>query len=203
MRTKTSDQVSKIARAVALETLRKEQPPVEFKYLDSNLSTLTENSKLLLNGCQRGTDVSNRVGREIMMTSVQISTQIRAAFASAVGTTIRLMLVYDRFPQGASFSGGELIEGAETFGLRVPDYRKRFKVLKDVWVDLNPDGASTMVKTVTFYLPIKKRTVYNTGSAGTIADIENGALYLFCPTVPDATVTFTTYGQSRVRFTDT
>lgn len=203
VRESASDKISKIARAAALATIRREQPLAEFKYVDTSLGSLTENNKILLNAATRGTDVSNRVGREITMTSVQISTQIRAVFASAVGSTVRLMLVYDRFPQGAAFTHGELIEGAETFGLRVPEYRKRFKIIKDVWVDLNPDGASTMVHKVNFYMPLKLKTVYNSLNAGDITDIENGALYLYCPSVPDATVTFATYGQSRVRFTDT
>lgn len=142
-----------------------------------------------------GSDFTNRVGRRITMTSVQIRGMIIPEYAGSgtVGITapqmVRMVLAYDRQPNA-------LLAGVNGF-LTAPfptafldlNNRDRFQVLVDrQWV-LDPWMYSTTAtqsyafggtsKEFKVFRKINLETVFNAVNGGTFADIVSGALVLF------------------------
>lgn len=113
---------------------------------------------------------------------------------------MRFQIVLDRASNGTDLVDSEVMISGAQFGLRDPSYRRRYKVLRDIYVDFNPTTASTMVSKINIFLPFEYVVQYSDAATGTYLDIESGALYLVCPAIADATVTFV--GNARVRFTD-
>lgn len=180
---------------------------VELKCVDLSAAPplgLTFNNsgpKALINGCVPGTQIQNRLGRRIKMSSVRIIGNIVQfqVGVSPVDDFCRLMLVYDRQPNGSTFVLADLLQSVDQTGatsntvwdgINMSNSR-RFKVLKHEIYKFECTGASAnqpaqdstdyvQRKSIDWYVPLKGLiTQYNTGTAGTVADIQSGALYLF------------------------
>lgn len=121
----------------------------------------------LLNGLVPGTGASNRIGREIYLDYIQW-------YVSQ--TALRWMFVYDKQPNGVTPASNALTE--DSTDQRSPhnfSNRERFDILWDSQFDTTPEQAPIVQRKA---FPVCRTTYYNSGSAGTVADITTGALYL-------------------------
>lgn len=188
----------------------------EKKFIDTSMTTdaTTTASITLLNGCQLGTSASTRVGRKICIKSIFMRGSLQKENpADGIGQTVRMMIVWDKQPNGAVISSiTDLLVSASTDALNNLSNRDRFIVLMDKVRDINPSAGSYTGAAASFatqrvslkkYLNVKLDTIYNDGNAGTIADIATGALYLIViGSVAAGTSDVDTNFNVRIRYTD-
>lgn len=179
----------------------------ELKAIDtdiSNTAVATAESVICINKCTQGSDIGNRVGRQIMMKSVQIR-----GFMSTVGTNngdlVFWAVVYDRQSNAAAPEWTDVYTTDAVYPqLRNLDNRKRFKVLGSGY---EPMAAVATVdyryKVVEFYRKLDLPVEFNATNGGTVADITTGGLFFMIrgsSAAGDNDVHL--YASSRVRFSD-
>lgn len=172
----------------------------------------------LLNGCIPGSQNYNRIGRKISLRSLQIRGEIHANTVSTVAqdTSVRMVIVYDRQSNGAAPSLSNVIQSQDITGANSStvfdminlDNRDRFKIIRDMFFSMSfQNGVATQAVTgqptlqcISEYIKLNNaETIYNAGTAGTIGDIQTGALYiLFLSSASGYEFT----GSFRVRFED-
>lgn len=197
------------AVAAAATVYAAPRPNVEFKSIDTDLSTVINNAGAiaLLNGCSRGDEISQRNGRETTMKSIWFRANLFATSATGLGQIARLLLVYDRQPNAAALTVADVLTAATIYAPRNLDNRKRFKIFMDQTFVLPSRITATVSGTeqvvANFYRKLRHPVVYNSGDAGTVADITTGSLYLVVvgSGAPGATAGGL-LGSCRVRFTD-
>jgi len=192
-------------------------------------TTGTNGNIILLNGVPPGSASYNRIGRKVFCKSVRVFGQLEVVASPAtttsnmLGQVVRGVLVWDKQPSSGSIPTFETIfgvtaqDGTESSSVLAPlryDNMDRFKVLKDMRVDLNPELAITggSTNSVTYkknfdeYVKLgKQETVYSGQSSPcTIADISTGALYMVWRTVgsPSNAVVNVTQSYARLRYSD-
>jgi len=149
----------------------------------------------LLNGCAAGTGATNRVGRKMLMKSLQF----RAAVNSNAGNAgnARVLVVYDKQTNGAApaitdILGADLITAP--MNLSNSD---RFVVIADVLTEGPTDITTTWHEK--HYKKLGLETLFgNTGSA--VTDINSGSVYMFVAGGTGAAITVNLY--NRIRFVD-
>lgn len=165
----------------------------------------------LLNGCSQGDGLSSREGREIRNRSVQIHLKHRyATSAPTYNYTLRAILFIDLEPHGSAPTASNLLRTSEGQGydeaFRNLDYRNRFVILKDKYLqgDIFDNNGTTFVlhdHQLVKYKKLNLKTTFNSGNAGTIADINKGALYLYLFNAESANP-MQVFISAVVRFTD-
>ncbi len=151
---------------------------VEFKAIDTGTISAEVNTTAiiaLLNSCIQGDDFDNREGRTIRVKSVQLSVTTHWNI-SVPDNVLRVLIVIDKQPNGILMLIGDLLDATNSTAFRNLDNRKRFVILLDRVVSggsLNNKPAQ-----IDYYKKMDMITTYNSGNAGTIADIETNALYL-------------------------
>lgn len=162
----------------------------------STISVDTTGAVQLLHCPVPGTDMTNRIGRKTCPRSVAIRAQISitpatggAPIADCVAQTVRWILFVDFQPSGAAPAITDLLTAASPFAHLNLNNRDRFKVLRDKIFNMGPifygntatqtyAVGENLCKVFKVYKKINGiETIFNTGSAGTIADISSGALY--------------------------
>lgn len=199
---------------------------VERKFFDiaaANYNVNTTGSFTLLAAPVPGTDYTNRIGRKINLTSLFIRGFLYAEAAnSAAGAVVdsdpqvaRMILFVDLQPNGNPPGVTDLLTASTPIAHLNPNNRDRFIILRDKQYVLGPiksDNTATQSlawsgSPVAFSLKVFKKiavqTIFNAGTAGTIADITSGALFMFwigstASGTTDAIAGLTT----RVRFLD-
>lgn len=147
-----------------------------------------------VNLCTLGSDMTNRIGRKICLSSFQMRGYLRNA-ASVTGAAAvvppsqcRWMLVWDTQPNGALPSITDILNsGSSTSQLNLNN-RDRFRIIREkIWA-LDPyivsatasQSVATAVnqtKTVKVFKKLKDlEVIFNSTNGGTIADIQTGAL---------------------------
>lgn len=177
---------------------------------------------LCFNAPVQGTGASNREGRKITMQSLQITglvSCVAQADQTAADTlpVIKLWVVLDKQTNGGTASGidSELVytnPSATVLGglnpLRNMLYTKRYKVLKEIEIDLQQfaltyDGTNMeqggIHKSFEIFIDLKGRGVEYLGNAGTVADIVDNGLFLLCATSSTTGAPNLTY-NARLRF---
>lgn len=150
---------------------------------------------LLLNGTKPGSQNYDRIGRKISMKSLQVHGKLNVlSNETTTGFCIRMLIVYDKQPNGASPTYGDIIKSQDITGATSSTYsdfvnldnRDRFEIIRDHFIQLGqftttPDYATgPLTVPINEYLKLANREVcYNAGNAGTIGDIQSGALYMF------------------------
>lgn len=181
----------------------------EFKCLDVGPGAMLEDTTgavLLLNACQTGAALNQRIGRQIMMRSVELKVDHYVTAGSGLDQVQRLVLVYDRQCNGVAPAIGDIIGATGVYGymsMRNLDNRHRFKILMDKFITLNASVEPGSRVAYTFYRKLRHPVQFNVGNGGTIADISSGAMY--CITVSSNVPGVTAGGvdlASRIRFTD-
>jgi hypothetical protein len=195
---------------------------VERKVQDINTGTIQANTTgtfSLLCLPIVGADFNQRVGRKIIMKSVFIRGYVRTeqsgtlAVANTISQQARMILFVDLQPNGATPATTDLLVEATTASQLNLNYRDRFKILCDKEYVFDPytfnTGATTsqssvgrQIWSVKKYKKITQETIFGT-SAGTIADINSGALYMFwIGSNPTGATDVNAVLSSRVRYTD-
>lgn len=157
----------------------------EWKYLDVGFASdlNTGGNMTLLNGLSPSSGASGRIGMKVSITSIQASGRLITTLATGVEQFIRHFIVIDRQPNGAApVALTDILNTASVTSPRNLANRKRFKILWDKTLSMGSFTTSTGTPTSrTWKLYMKFRrpitTEYNTGVAGTVADIASNSLY--------------------------
>lgn len=196
----------------------------ELKCLDTTAFTTNFKSTPdfnLLNSLVVGTEIWHRIGRKIYMKSVHIRGFILNNATIAATCCGRLMLVYDSQPDGAAPTIANILfdqapSGAASTvhsGINLA-FRQRFTILKEKFITLpsvtNTAGQLTNLAyantshedfNVNWFVKLKGLETIFAGSAGNVADIQSGALWLLAVSdVADSKWQFT--GNIRLRYFD-
>lgn len=167
----------------------------------------TTGSVTLLATVAQGAGVSQRVGKKIVLKSLQCRGRFFAGTAGVINDCAAI-IVYDKRPTGALPAVTAVLNTANAGSMNNDDNSDRFVILKRL--DQILIGDSTTVSTgleavdVSFYLPLRMLpTVYKSVADGAIADIEQGALYLVTVGVNAAGATAASLNATfRTRFVD-
>lgn len=169
----------------------------EKKVIDSATATHAVNTTgdfTLLNGCVQGSDYTNRIGRKIVMKSLYIRGYTcpepsTAGAGGSVAQQARMIIFMDNQPNGAAPAVTDLLNTATSTSQLNLNNRDRFKILRDQTFVLSPQQysaanvlaatGSPAVADVNCYAKLRHETIFNAGNAGTIGDINSGALYMF------------------------
>lgn len=165
----------------------------------------------LLNGCNNTSPIglSTRDGREIRNRSVRIWVSHRGNATATSNYPMRFILFIDLEPHGTAPTAAQLLTangGGWDEAPRNLDSRSRFIILKDKFYQANKydaDGTTVITHQHVFvkHMKLNFKTIFNSGTAATIADIERGALYLFMYH-GQGTNTDLAFVSAVVRFTD-
>lgn len=168
-----------------------------------------------------GSDYTNRIGRKTLIKSVYIRGIVSCELADQDGPTVgaspcqlgRMIIFADMQPNAAAPALTDLLTSATSISQLNLNNRDRFRIYCDKVFSLNAYAynttANSQLASLSNSYAVKKfkklnlETIYNSGTAGTIADIQSGALYLLtvgnrAAGTDDATATLST----RVRFID-
>lgn len=193
----------------------KSESSPEVKFIDTAISDSTTVSSTgvvaLINGCTEGTDAINRIGRKIEMTSIQYNMVFQANLSSMSTSGIgeadvmKFAVVYDRQTNGAAPAWSDVYDqntaSYSPFAHRNINNLDRFEVLAEEIINLSSGGPNGVC--FSRYIKTKHDVRFNTGNAGTSADIQTGGLYiLYADQVALANHFGILTGKIRVRFHD-
>lgn len=180
----------------------------ELKAIDTSLTTADVSSTaslLCINPCGQGSDIGQRVGRQIVMKSLQIRGFFNPNGANS-GDIVFWSVVYDRQPNAALCGWTDVYTTSAAYPqLRNLNNRKRFKVLGSGYITI-PATTSIDAKYIPFefYRKLNHPVEFNATNGGTIADITTGSLvWMVRATAALGADDVAFNGSSRVRYSDT
>lgn len=195
----------KQARATILANRRMSAPPRtggyfgvgsgELKLIDSGAAAITAvgtgagASIVLLNGCTLGSDISNRIGRKIVMKSLlgRLSIYPVSTTNSPIGDVLRVIVFLDHQCNATGPTATtDLLQTANYQSPLNLANRDRFKVLFDKFYTVAANSYTAGALTTGDPRPIHKKlwkkmtegTIFNSGNAGTVADITSNSLHM-------------------------
>lgn len=157
----------------------------------------------LLNGVAQGTTATTRLGRRIVMKSLFIRATIRLAATTAGESTVRFLVVYDKQTNAVAANNADVFEvPANIMSPMNLGNSNRFKVLCDKVIPcLGATGPSSIV--FQKYIKMNHPVEFNSGSAGTVGDIQTGSVYAYCGQDGGLiTAAPVTTAYTRIRFSD-
>lgn len=148
----------------------------------------TTGTVTLLNAVPQGTSVNQRVGKKMVMKSLQARGAMNNG-STAILNDVAYMIVYDKRPTGALPAVTDILVTANSTAMNNDANSGRFTVVKRIDECLVGNASVTgavanalteaTIKSCDFYLDLKNLpTVYKAAGTGAIGDIEQGALYL-------------------------
>ena len=176
---------------------------IERKNIDDSSAKWTSTSAAwsinCLNDVAQGTTAITRIGRKILIKSVLV----QGIIATNTGNSARVLIVYDRQPNGALPAATDVLTSNTIMAVQNLDNRDRFIILADIMPYDQEENISNPSASSGFgykrYIKCNLETIYG-GNAGTIADINSGSL-LMMTNCNGGTITGET-GIQRVRFID-
>lgn len=134
----------------------------------------------LLNGVARGTDVTDRIGRSIVMNGLQLRLHGYTIGTTGVDQIQRILVVMDRQANGAPPSITSVLDSVDVLSPYNRDNRLRFNVLADFNVVLNHSGEPGSMWCRTLYLNNVRGAVqqFNTGDTASVSSITTNSIYL-------------------------
>lgn len=176
----------------------------ERKFLDNNITlpatTVATGVLTLLNGCAQGTTAITRVGTRIYMKSVHIRMNLSVNVPTSASTAIRCLVVYDKESNGAAPLATDIL-AQDTSCAANNLYRPgRFTTLMDEFI--HPMNGNACGYFIDRYVKIGLPVLFNSGNAGTVADISSGAVYVLINTNSMAYTNITGNTNARIRYTD-
>jgi len=157
----------------------------------------------LVNGIARGDELDQRIGRELTMRSVQIDMVTKATAGTGIAQQHRILLVYDRQTNATALTAVQVLTGATVYSPRNLENRRRFKILMDKKFQLNASGESGSERMFKFYRRLAHPVTFNSGDAGTVADITTGSLYLiYIGSIAAGATAGSIVGHCRIRYSD-
>lgn len=177
--------------------------PVELKYMDSeatNSTLATTGNRYLLNGNVQGTSTSTRIGNKVTIKHIEL----KMNYTSTVVSSIKMAIVYDKQANAALAAVSDIYNAIGgifyPWATRNSVNSQRFVILKNFVMTINPNITATLTsKQLSKYIKCNIPVQYNGGVAGTIADIQTGAIYMvvLCDNA-NSSLSYT----SRLRFQD-
>ena len=149
--------------------------------------------------CQQGNTYDTREGNKITMKSIAMNIRVALNAIEPTGTSVRILLVYDRKPNGALAAADDVLTGDNLLDFinRDGNMRGRFQI----WFDRTiPFDAVQTNWTDSFYKKLNTPVIYD-GNAGTVADIYKGNVFLVSLAAENASTIDVHYGY-RILFTD-
>lgn len=155
----------------------------ELKYVDVlNAQDTTPGGVLvLLNGLAPGTGASQRIGKKCHFRSLLLRYNLgaNAASGTAFQGYVRIMVFLDTQANATAPTVAQLLETITSSSPMNMDNRDRFKVLYDQGVPMSQAVTSSSdCRFIKVYKKMNITTIYNNGTAGTVADITSGSIYL-------------------------
>lgn len=205
---------AKLQRTASVVLIKKVKTD-ERKNIDSGSTTgtitfgQTTANLLLLNGVDDGATSTTRIGRRIMMTSLEIRWEGSLPSTATGGSPLRMCVVYDRQSNGAAPTAINVFAVDDITGLMNLSNSRRFKVLVDELIDnVSTSGPSSWYSKVWRDFTAKGtkpglEVEFNDNSTATITSIQTGSIYAFFwqngnILVANPSAIF----SSRIRFTD-
>lgn len=164
----------------------------------------TTGSVALLNGCPRGDNLSERIGRRITMKNITLRGVAQGTTATGVSQLCRVIVVYDKQTNGVAPAVTDVLVSATGSAFMNLSYSKRFKIIIDKQFTVQ-SSLATDEKDISLYeyRKLNDQVEFNNGDAGTVADITTGALWLITVGSEAAGATAGAVPiNTRVRFTD-
>lgn len=156
----------------------------ELKFVDTVNNTsptaavATFGTGVLLNGMATGATASDRIGRRVVIKSLLMRYQFAMTDTSTFGSPIRILIVYDKQANAAAPAITDILLTDHFSSQNNLSNRDRFVTICDViTTELGNQGQFNSAGVV--YKKLNLETMFNGGSAGTIADITSGSLYMF------------------------
>lgn len=139
----------------------------------------------LINAVAEGSDFTQRIGRKVTWSNFTLRWQVRVNPATPTPSNLRCMVVYDRQPNGALATFGDILNVSgstviDETSLQNLNNRDRFWTLMDKVVSVSPQGPEIQFRKK--FKRLFTDTQYK-GTGATIADISSGAFYLLF--IPD------------------
>lgn len=160
--------------------------------------TASFGSVVLLNGCAQGAGNLERIGRRIAMKSLQLR---YTHYPASTATQARIIIFYDRQPNGVTPSALDLIGSGQFEGIVTMGNSDRFVILMDEVTEMSTyDQGHVSGKR---YLKMDLEAIFG-GTTSGITSINTGAVFIMMANNGSNAVgvatsaTFTT----RIRFTD-
>jgi len=182
----------------------------ELKWIDVNAAAAFNAATgvaalTLLNGCTLGSDATNRIGRKTVMKSLQLRGSVLSTAAQSARFAGRILIVYDSQSNGVAPTAADILQSGGAWNSPMNlNNRERFKVLWDkiFQVDsIQGSGNDPWIVKKFKKLP-NLETIFNSGNAGAIGDIQTGSVYMLTIATGEATVTPGFQFYSRIRFAD-
>lgn len=153
-----------------------------------------------LNLMAQGDDRATRSGNYTMLKSVSLRATISASAAEADGYMCRIAIVYDKRPAAAACTWASIFTPDTIDGLIVNEgaSRGRFSIIADRTFIF--DGTRVHNQLSGFWR-LNKIADYSLGNAGTIADMNKGALWVLCKFAKNG-AQIDVDGSARLIFTD-
>jgi hypothetical protein len=131
---------------------------------------------VLLNGLAPGTAINQRLGQRTHFTSGALDVNSTVTATTGTDQFSRFLVVLDKQPNGAAFAITDVLTAVSVIAPINLSNRNRFVVYVDQKFHLNASAEPGSQKSFHCRMPAFV-TSYNTGTAGTIADITTNALY--------------------------
>lgn len=175
----------------------------EFKYITYTIARQPDdgtagNTPILLNGMQKGDDVTDREGRQVFIKSLQLMLKY-TMHASATNTVVRTIVFLDKMPHAATPNFTDVINGETPTDLKNVPNSRRFWIIKDFNLQLCVNAYSE--KTIKNYRKLNIKTTYDNSNSGDIQDISVNALYIMFCSDEDTNLP-NVDGEARIRFLD-
>lgn len=154
---------------------------VELKNIDTSSSGIvfgqTTASLSLLNGCDDGTSASQRSGRRITMRSLAWKFNCTMAATTTGASAIRNLIVYDRQPNAAAPTAGNVLTSNSITSLMNLQNSRRFVILLDkLYNGIGTAGPQSMMDSG--YMKLNLDVEFNDQSTNDITSITTGSVYL-------------------------
>lgn len=166
-------------------------------------SFTTPGPTFLLNGLVPDSTASGRIGRKVVLKSLYVRYSVNMAATSTLGAPIRIIVFYDKQANGSAPAVTDVLLADSFFSANNLSNRDRFVVLADEVTE--PIGVATGVYTASgvIYKKLNLETMFNTGTAGTIADITTGSVYIMAAQAGAIGTAAPLWSfRSRIRYTD-
>lgn len=177
----------------------------EVKSVDTSnaLATDTTGAIALLNGIVPGVGFSQRVGRQVRCHGLDLNVKCAVTAGTGVDQTVRCLVVQDRQSNGAAPLITDVLTAVGTVTFPNLINQARFKILRDVVLDLNATAEAGSIKSFRLRLPLKAVTQFNDGVAGTVADIVTNSIFVMVMgSIVAGALASTSTVNCRYRFSD-
>lgn len=154
----------------------------EFKSVDLPIGPVpvnTTGSVTLLNGLGLGTDINQRVGREVVIKSIQIRGHSYVTATTGTDQVHRIIIFVDKQVNAAAPTTATLLgSGFGIYTMKSLENRKRFKILYDRCVQLNTSTEPGAQKTFEYFKKVHIPVTFNAGNTGLVGDIVTGGIFM-------------------------